>query len=165
MLNVVTNYQILQEFKKSRYFKVNLGLVATVEKNGTRTYNKDDNFAFSYNNNYNTTLYGQGNVGDIKFYVDHFITDQIFAVYTTDFEEFIFDIDVKMIRDKGIDFYLGFIIKSVDEEYDERVKNNELKKIEEKPKGNIDNIFSNPGNVTYEDLKVYLAMKNKTRYS
>jgi hypothetical protein len=165
MLNIVTNYQILQEFKKSRYFKVNLGLVATVEKNGSRTFNKDDNFAFSYNNNYNTTLYGQGNVGDIKFYVDHFITDPIFAVYTSDFEEFIFDIDVKIIRDKGIDFYLGFIIKSVEEEYDERVRNNELKKIEEKPKGNIDNIFSNPGNVTYEDLKAYLAMKNQSRYS
>ena len=56
MLNIVTNYQILQEFRKSQYFKVNLGLVATVEKNGTRKFNQSDPFAFSYNNNYNTTI-------------------------------------------------------------------------------------------------------------
>ncbi len=88
MLNIVTNYQILQEFKKSQYFKVNLGLVPTVEKNGTRKFNADDQFAFSYNNNYNTTIYGQGNIGTIKLYTDHYITDPIFVVYTMDFEEF-----------------------------------------------------------------------------
>jgi hypothetical protein len=32
MINIVTNFQILQEFKKSRYLKVNLGLIATVER-------------------------------------------------------------------------------------------------------------------------------------
>ena len=139
---------------RSRYFKVNLGLVATVEKNGTRKFNQSDQFAFSYNNNYNTTIYGQGNVGNIKFYTDHFITDPIFAVYTTDFEEFIFDFDRGMLRDKGIDKYLGFIIKTVEEQYDARVEANELKKKEEKPLGNAENIFANPGNVNYEDLKV-----------
>jgi hypothetical protein len=165
MLNIVTNYQILQEFKKSQYFKVNLGLVATVEKNGTRKFNQSDQFAFSYNNNYNTTIYGQGNVGNIKFYTDHFITDPIFAVYTADFEEFIFDFDRGMLKDKGIDLYLGYIIKTVEEQYDEKVKADELRKIEEKPKGNSSNILNNPGNVNYEDLKEYLKNKNKERYS
>jgi hypothetical protein len=99
MINIVTNFQILQEFKKSRYFKVNLGLIATVEKNGKRAFNDQDKFSFSYNTNYNTTILGQGSVGDIKFYVDHFINEPIFAVYTDDNEEFIFDIDIKMIRE------------------------------------------------------------------
>jgi hypothetical protein len=81
MINIVTNFQILQEFKKSRYFKVNLGLIATVEKNGKRAFNNQDKFSFSYNTNYNTTILGQGSVGDIKFYVDHFINEPIFAVY------------------------------------------------------------------------------------
>jgi hypothetical protein len=165
MLNVVTNFQILQEFKKSKYFKVNLGLIPTVEKNGTRKFNDTDQFAFSYNNNYNTTIYGQGNVGNVKFYTDHYITDPIFAVYTTDFEEFIFDFDRNMLRDKGIDLYIGYVLKTVEEEYDERLKANELRKIEEKPKGNSENILSNPGNVNYEDLKEYLKNKNKDRYS
>jgi len=164
MLNIVTNYQILQEFKKSKYYKVNLGIVPTIEKNGTRKFSDTDPFAFNYNSNYNTTIYGQGNIGTIKFYTDHYITDPIFAVYSLDFEEFIFDFDPIMLREKGIDNYLGFIIKTVEEEYDARVAANELKKKEEKPKGNAENIFSNPGNVNYEDLKEYLKNKNKERY-
>lgn len=165
MLNIVTNYQILQEFKKSQYFKVNLGLIPTIEKNGTRKFNDNDQFSFTYNNAYNTTIYGQGNIGNIKLYTDHYITDPIFVVYTTDFEEFIFDFDKTMLRDKGIDKYLGFIIKTTEEQYDERVNTNALKKAEEKPKGNAENIFTNPGNVNYEDLKEYLKNKNKERYS
>jgi hypothetical protein len=164
MLNIVTNYQIIQEFKKSKYFRINLGLVSTIEKNGTRKFNENDKFSYNYNTNYNTTILGQGNIGDIKFYVDHFITDRIFVVFNDQLEDFVFDLDMSIIRDKGIDFYIGFIIKTVEEEYDERVKNQELKKIEEKPKGNQDNIFNNPGNVSYEDLKAYLNNKNKTRY-
>ena len=165
MLNIVTNFQILQEFKKSQYFKVNLGLIPTVEKNGTRKFNDNDQFAFNYNNAYNTTIYGQGNIGNIKLYTDHYITDPIFVVYTTDFEEFIFDFDKVMLREKGIDKYLGFIIKATEEQYDERANANALRKVEEKPKGNAENIFTNPGNVNYEDLKEYLKNKNKERYS
>lgn len=164
MLNVVSSYQTLQEFKKSRYFRVSLGLVPTVEKNGSRVYNDKDRFAKFYNMQYNTTIYGQGNVGDIKFYVDHYIKDSSFAVYTEDFQEFLFQLDPLLIREKGIEFYLGHILKTTEEEYDERVKANELKKIEEKPTGVAEKIFSNPGNVNYEDLKAYLAEKNKSRY-
>jgi hypothetical protein len=164
MLNIVSSYQTLQEFKKSRYFRVSLGLVPTVEKNGSRIYNDQDRFAKFYNIQYNTTIYGQGNVGDIKFYVDHYIKDSSFAVYTEDFQEFLFQLDTLLIRDKGIEFYLGHILKTTEEEYDERVKANELKKIEEKPTGVAEKIFNNPGNVNYEDLKAYLAEKNKSRY-
>jgi hypothetical protein len=165
MLNIVSSYQTLQEFKKSRYFRVSLGLVPTVEKNGSRIYNDKDRFAKFYNIQYNTTIYGQGNVGDIKFYVDHYIKDSSFAVYTEDFQEFLFQLDSLLIRDKGIEFYLGHILKTTEEEYDERVKANELKKIEERPLGVAEKVFSNPGNVNYEDLKAYLAEKNKARYS
>jgi|LauGreDrversion4_2_1035121.scaffolds.fasta_scaffold87080_1 hypothetical protein len=164
MLNIVSSYQTLQEFKKSRYFRVSLGLVPTVEKNGSRVFNDKDRFAKFYNMQYNTTIYGQGNVGDIKFYVDHYIRDSSFAVYSDDFQEFLFQLDPLMIREKGIEFYLGHILKTTEEEYDERVKMNELKKIEEKPVGVAEKVFSNPGNVNYEDLKAYLAEKNKSRY-
>lgn len=165
MLSIVSSYQTLQEFKKSRYFRVSLGLVPTIEKNGSRIYNEQDKFAHFYNIQYKTTIYGQGNVGDIRFYVDHYIKDSSFAVYSEDFQEFLFQLDPILIRDKGIEFYLGHILKSTEEEYDERVKSNELKKIEEKPEGIAEKVFSNPGNVNYEDLKAYLAEKNKKRYS
>jgi hypothetical protein len=164
MLNIVSSYQTLQEFKKSRYFRVSLGLVPTVEKNGSRIYNDKDRFAKFYNMQYNTTIYGQGNVGDIKFYVDHYIKDSSFAVYSDDFQEFLFQLDPLMIREKGIEFYLGHILKTTEEDYDERVKANELKKIEDKPEGIAEKVFDNPGNVNYEDLKAYLAQKNKSRY-
>jgi hypothetical protein len=44
------------------------------------------------------------------------------------------------------------------------VKNNELKKKEEKPKGDPNKLMNNPGNVTWEDLKAYMETqrsKNK----
>jgi hypothetical protein len=51
-----------------------------------------------------------------------------------------------MIREKGIEFYFSFILKTVEEEYNKKVENDELKKMEAKPIGNPENIFDNPGN-------------------
>ena len=164
-LHIVSSYQSVNEFKKSRYFKVNLGLVATVEKNGRRVFNDKDPFNHFYSNQYKTTIYAQGNVGDIRFYCDHFIKDNTFAVYYGDnFEEFLFTLDSVMISEKGIDFYFGHILKKIEEEYEERVKNEELKKMETKTEGNAENIIRDPGNVTYADLKAYLDQKQKERY-
>jgi AraC-like DNA-binding protein len=120
MLSIVSSFQILQNFKRSRYFRVSLGLVPTVEKNGTRIYNDKDKFAKFYNTQYNTTIYGQGNVGDIRFYVDHYIKDASFAVYTDDLQEFLFELDTLLVRDKGIEFYLGHILKTVEEVQEEQ---------------------------------------------
>jgi hypothetical protein len=93
-LNVVSSVQTAQYFKTSKFFRQNLGLVATVDKNGRRVLNEKDKFSFFYNNQYRTTIYAQGNVGDIKFYGDHYIKDETFAVYYGEnFEEFIFKFD------------------------------------------------------------------------
>jgi hypothetical protein len=164
-LNIISNTFIANEFKKSRFFRKNLGLVTTVDKNGTRIYNDKDQFGLFYNSQYRATIFAQGNIGDIKFYVDHYVSGDIFAVYTSDnFEEFIFEFDRKMVSEKGLDFYLGHILKSVDEQYDERVRNNELKKLEPKSVGDPNKVVLNPGNVSYEDLKAYIQKKNADRY-
>lgn len=164
-LNIVSSYQIAQEFKRSNYFRQNLGMVSTIDKGGRRLMNDKDKFAAHYNTIYKTTIYAQGNVGDIRFYVDHFIKDSTFAVYSGEnFEEFIYKFDNDFVSSKNIDSYLGFLLKDVDEKYDEKVKNDELKKLEPKPAGIAENIFKNPGNVTYEDLKAYLEKKNQERY-
>jgi hypothetical protein len=164
-LHVVCGYHVVQDFKKSRYFRVNLGLVQTVDKGGRRLFNEKDKFSHFYNNQYRATIYGQGNIGDIKFYTDHFIKDNTIAVYYNNtFEEFIFNMDYDLLKQKGIDFYIGHILKSVEEQYEERVKNEELRKLEEKPEGNADMITINPGSVTYADLKAYLDKRNKERY-
>jgi len=164
-LHVVASYQTITEFKRSSYFKINLGLVATVEKNGKRTFNPNDKFSYFYFSQYKATIYGQGNIGDIKFYADHFIKDETFAVYYGEtFEEFLFKFDRIMVSKNNLNFYIGHILKSVEEQYEERVKNEEIKKLEVKPDGIADNILKNPGNVTYADLKAYLDAKQKERY-
>lgn len=163
-MHIVTNYQIINEMKKSNYFVVSLGLIPTVEKNGTRIFNDKDKFSWFYNNRYKTTIYGQGNIGDIRFYTDHYIRDLTLAIYYGDnFEEFIFSYDSKMASSKGIDFYIGHLIKEVELRYDDMLKNNELKKMEERPKGDPNKVLSNPGAVSYEDLKAYLEEQRKNR--
>lgn len=102
--HIVSNYNNIQKFKRSKFFKQNLGLVATVERNGKRVYNDSDRFSNFFNMQYKTTIYGQGNIGDIKFYTDHYIKDNSMAVYFGDnFEEFIFNFDDEIVKEKGID--------------------------------------------------------------
>lgn len=156
--NIVTNYKINQIFKsKSKYFHVNLGLSSTQESNsGDRNYNTKDNFAYFYNTLYKTTIYGQGNIGNIKFYTDHYIKEDKIAFYY-DEEEFIFDFDEKMVNDKGVDFYIGHLIKTIETEYKERSKKEEEKvETQKKEIGDPNMIINNPGNVKYADLKAYL---------
>jgi hypothetical protein len=161
-INIVTNYHIVNVMKSSRYFRVNLGLVPTVEKNGRRELNEKDSFARYYNTMYKTTIYGQGNIGDIKFYTDHYIRDMVLAVYYGEnMEEFIFDMDDSFVREKGVDAYIGKILKECDERYEELKRLDALKKLEEKPKGDATKIINNPGSVSYEDLKAYLDEKRK----
>jgi hypothetical protein len=163
-INIVTNFTILQEIKRSKYFQVNLGFVPTVEKNGQRVFNDQDRFSQSYNGNYKTTIYAQGRIGNIRFYTDHYIMEPVMGIYYGDtFEEFVVDFDKSILNQKGIDAYLGSIIKDIDEKYEELVKNNELKKQEEKPKGNADKLTSNPGGVTWEDVKAYLEKERGNR--
>ncbi len=164
--NVVTNMMIMNEVKKCRYFKISLGLASTVDKGVKRDYNDKDKFAYNYSNTYKTFIYGQGNVGDIKFYIDHYIKEPVMAVYITDnFEEFIFDIDFNQIKEKGIDSFLGYILKEVDTQYEKRLIENTLKKAEPKKSGDPNIVINNPGAVTYEDLKAYLEVERSQRYT
>lgn len=164
-INIVCSYQMALEFKKSIYFRQNLGMIATVEKNGQRVFNDKDKFLKFYNSSYRTVIYAQGNVGDIKFYVDYQIQDDNFGVYVGEsFEEFINTFDRDIVRSNSIDFYIGHLLKIADEAYEEKKKNDELKKLDERPVGNSEQILQNPGSVTYEDLRAYMDKKQSERY-
>ena len=160
--NIVTNQKINQTFKESRYYKVNLGLISTIEAINGRVMNQKDDFAFYYNNIYRTTIYGQGSIGDIFIYTDHYIKEDKIAFYY-DKEEFIFDFDSKVIREKGVDFYLGHLIKTIETEYVDRLKKKEevvnRKKVEVDP----NKILKSPGVVNYEDLKAYMEQQRLDR--
>jgi secreted Zn-dependent insulinase-like peptidase len=164
MYNIVTRGSIINEFKKSKYYKQNLGLVTTVEHNGQRKYNDKDKFMYFYNTTYKTNVNMQGTIGDIIVYLDYYINEDVIALYYNT-EEFIFNYDPKMVKDKGIDFYLGHLLKKMETEYEERIKKSEEKQLDVKKEGNADTLKLNPGAVTYDDLKKYLEQKNKSRFS
>jgi hypothetical protein len=161
-LNIVSNTNVIVKLSTSKYFRRSLGLVQTVEKGSSRVLNQKDPFNYFYSMRYNAMLYGQGNVGDIKFYVDQYILEDALAVYYGDnFEEFVFEFDSKYVDEKGADSYLGFILKECDRRYEELKVNNELKKLEPKPQGHADKLVNNPGQVTYEDVKAYMEEKRR----
>jgi len=163
-VHIVSSFRTAQLFKRSRYFVQSLGLVATVEKNGRRVFNEKDRFSKFYNESYRTTINAQGAVGDIRFYVDMMIHDDNFAVYVGEtFEEFINTFDHELVSEKGVDFYLGHLLKMAEEAYDEKKKNDELKKVE-RQLGVAEKVIQNPGGVTYEDLKAYYEKKQAERY-
>jgi hypothetical protein len=156
---VVTNHNVMRWVKQSEYFKANLGYAVTMENKGERTLNDKDHFAGSYNHQYKTTIYAQGSIGDIFFYVDYGILDDTIAGYHR-LEEFVFQFDEKQVREKGISAYLGGILKSIDTQYAERMeKEKREKEILEKRAGSADKLTMNPGAVTYDDIKAYIQQK------
>jgi len=165
MYSIVTNFKIVNFFKSSKYFKINLGLSPTiVGRSGDRTLNPNDKFSFYYNTQYNTIIYAQGHIGDIMFYLDHYLKEDLLAVYINN-EEFIFKFDYLLMRDKGPDFYLGKILKELKEQHEERVKQAEENKIEsEKYSPDPEKIKLNPGNVKYEDIQAFLEKKRGERF-
>lgn len=160
--NIVTNSKGIRAFRTSKYFVVNLGMSVTMfDKQGERVISDKDHFAVSYNYQYKTTIYAQGNIGGLKFYTDHGIhNDNTKIAIYYDLEEFIFDYDEKKIIENGIDSYIGYLLKSVDTMYEERMNLNKVKEEEkEKSVGVPEKLTMNPGNVNYDDIKEYL--KNK----
>jgi hypothetical protein len=163
-LSIVCGASTIGEFGRSRYWRQSLGLIATVEKNGRRVMNDSDRFQHYYNTTYRTTIYGQGNIGDIRFYKDFYINDKTIAIYYGDnFEEFVYKFDYDLVSEKGVDFYLGHLLKKIEEEYEERARQEQLKKLEPKPVGNPEVVVKNPGSVTYDDVKAYLEKKRIER--
>lgn len=156
---VVTNQTIMNEIKRSKYFKVNLGFSITLEKNEERVLNDQDKFAISYNYQYKTTILAKGSIGNIKFYVDYGILEDHLAFYY-DLEEFVFDLDKDFIKENGLDAFLGRCLRLVDEGY-EKIKKDQKEKEELKDLkvGTPDKLKLNPGAVTYEDLQAYIKSK------
>jgi hypothetical protein len=159
--NIVSNQKIINLFKTSKHFKFSLGYTSTKkDKSGDLVLNEKDDFAYFYNIRYKTTIVGQGLIGNISFYIDYYIQDDLIAFYYNK-EEFIFDLDLEIINKKGIDFYLGHLIKNCSEQMSER--NQEDKRKEEDKKAYIDKVLKNPGAVTYEDLQKYMQEKSGNR--
>jgi hypothetical protein len=164
---VVTNNFIISNIKTgSKYFKVNLGVSITLDdsKSEHRLDNDKDRFAFAYRKYKGTMCLSVGEIGNIHFYVDHSINTNNLIVYKN-FEEFNIPFDSTYAKEKGIDSWLGRMMMEVDEKLKEMnvVTNEESTDIPNpvKNKGDGSKVFTNPGQVRYEDLKEYLATKRQ----
>ncbi len=158
--NVVTNLRIINEITKYKNFKVSLGYANYIGPTEQKSLNDKDRFAYYYNTKYNTTIFGKGYIGDINFYVDHYIVSDQIAIYFNK-EEYPFNWDWKLLQEKGMEWYLGFLLKSINDEINKKEEIEE-KKLEGSSKvGDPNKIINNPGSVTFEDIKAYQEAKRK----
>ena len=163
-LNIVANSNIMSIFKESNHFIKNLGYAATKELNNQRLLADYDLFIKFYGTEYKTIIYSQGSIGDISFYTDHYVNNNVFGVYCgNEFKEIIFNFDFNLKNEKGIDFYIGYIIKKVEEELDSKIIKN-TNNDETIISGQANKLITNPGNVTYDDVRAYILEKQKHRY-
>jgi len=170
--NIVTNYGINQKIKQgSKYYTVKLGLATTkIDQAGERQPNTDDQFSYVYNTYYKASIQSQGSIGNINFYTDHMVTDDVVFFYY-EREQFTFDWDDSFVKTKGVDAFLGSCIKKIETEYTERIEQAKREKegtVKEpevvQPKaGDAEKVGVSPGAVTYADLKAYLEKKNAER--
>jgi len=80
-------------------------------------------------------------------------------------EEFKFELDRQLIKEKGIDFFLGSLLKKIETEYEDRIKKSKEENIETKREADANMILKSPGAVTYDDLKAYMERRNRERFS
>jgi hypothetical protein len=78
-----------------------------------------------------------------------------------DREEFVHPYDERFIREKGVDAFLGHILKISKDEYEQMNKSEEV--TNEIKQGNSEKLLQNPGNVTYADIKAFMEKKNAER--
>ncbi len=165
MYNVVCGLNTISDIKKCRYFKVKLGLASTkIERSGERVPNDDDQFSFHYNEKYRTPIYMQGSIGDINFYTDHYISDNTIYIFHVK-EEFIFKFDRNMVKEKGIEFYLGHLIKNIETENQERILKSKQDEIKTKRDADPGLLTKLPGSVRYDDIKAYIEKRNSERFT
>ena len=160
MYNFVSSHIINQEFKKSKYYKTNLGRALSVKENERRVFkvNDEDLFVKFYLHKYNAVAYSEGTIGQINFFVDHHIKGDIIVVFYKE-KDFLFEHNPGLLLKKGIDGYIGSFIEEIETKYLEEIENAKEIELEDIGNGDSSNISMNPGNVSYEDIKKYYKEK------
>lgn len=165
MYNFVAKKSIIDSFKGSKYFKVNLGHSLSVNKDGLRKFqiNDKDKFAKFYHNKYRIALLSEGNIGQLNFFSDYYIDEDIIVVFFDD-KDFVFVHEPKTMRDKGIDAYLGSLIKEIETKYEEELAkagSNIDSELSSQESGDANKLINNPGSVTWEDIQAHIKRKKK----
>ncbi len=165
MYNFVAKKKIIDTFKTSKHFKVNLGHSMSVDDAGQRKFqiNDKDKFSKFYFDKYRILIYSEGNIGQLNFFSDYYIDEDIVIVFF-DEKDFVFVHEPHTMQDKGVDSYLGSLIKEIETKYEKEIAgsidNNEGSDSEE-PGGDPSKLSSNPGSVTWEDIQAHVKTKKK----
>lgn len=162
--NIVTNFEINNFIRQnSKYYKIDLGQALTLEdRSGDRITNQNDKFSFVYNAFYKAAILRQGSIGDITFYTDHEIREEIVVLYI-DREEFVHSFERNKILESGIDSYLGGILKISQDEYNKIKDQEQVDLVSNSKNGSAEKVINNPGGVRFEDVEAYLKQKNSER--
>jgi hypothetical protein len=166
--NIVTTKLILKSIKaSSKYFKTDLGYSVTTESASEgRTFNKKDEFAYFYNKTFRSSPMLEGNIGNIRIYTEHNILPNKVVFFFKN-EDFVFDFEEDVYKQKGVDFLLGKYIKTMETQFADRLRAQEEEQnkqsSEPKKKGDPNKVLTNPGNVTYEDLMAYMEKQRLER--
>jgi len=166
MYNFVSKKRIIDSFKSSSHFKTYLGYAMSVDDAGERKFkiNDKDKFVQFYHNKYKIALLTEGNIGTLNFFSDYYIEDDIVVVFFND-KDFVFKFEESELIGRGVDKYLGAIIKEIETKHEEELANAGGAKANKsitgtRPKGNPDKLINNPGSVTWEDIESYYKKKN-----
>lgn len=161
MYNFVSTHLINQCFKKSNYFKMNLGKALSVAKDKKRKFklNDDDTFIKFYLEKYRRVIYSEGNIGQINFFLDHSLNNNQILVFYKE-KEFAFEHNPLLLKSKGINGYLGSFIEEIETKYKSEIENVPNIEINEQ-QGIAEKVINNPGAATYEDIKKYMEAKRK----
>ena len=155
--NIVTSLRINNEIKKSKYYQVSLGHIIT-DMNNRGALNTQDNFASYYFKKNKHSIFGQGIIGDISFYTDHYIREDKMLIYF-DKDEYKYDFDFALCNEKGISSYLGLIIKEIEDKRKEQTEKI-INDLNEMPaKGDYMKVIKTPWAVTQEDILAYAEAK------
>ncbi len=164
MFNFVASQRTISKIKQgSKYFTSYLGMAFTTEDKDGRKFriNDKEKFAKDYFDRTGRMSYSQGKIGSINFFVDHYITDNLVLCYYNN-EEVAFEFLDQVAKEKGIDAYLGSMIKKVESIYAEEItdkKENITERDIDKMPGDASKLYTNPGQCNYDDIKKYLQLK------
>lgn len=146
--------------KNSKYFKQVLGQSITVEKNNNKEL-REGNFTTWYYNNYKAIIFKQGEIGGLQFYIDYYLKKDILGFFMDgqlETHQYATEWDEDLIKEVGIDSWLGKKLKEIDETIEE---NNEKKTKINTEVGDASKLTLNPGATTWADIKEYYQSKKK----
>lgn len=162
MYNFVTSKEIIQKFKKSKYFTQNLGYSLSIAKDSGRQFsiNDKDKFVKFFFEKYRITIMSEGNIGSINFFTNYYIKDDTIAVFNNN-KDFIFTHDEQKLLSEGVDSYIGSFIKNIEVNYQKELEIAKLEKEKENKiiYGDAAKLTENPGQVSWADIQAYYKVK------